>query len=112
MECRRAQQLLWMDADDPHVLAHLDHCSPCRSAGRQLAELKLALAELGAEEADVPADLEGAILAAIERRRLERALDLVSHPRFWRNAAVGAAAAAAAFGLIVAHRHVRPDLAA
>lgn len=112
MECRRAQQLLWTGSDDLRVLAHLDECSSCRSDARQLGELKLVLAELGGEEADVPDDLEAAILAAVERRRLDRARDLVSHPRVWRSAAVGAAAAAAAFGWVVARRYVRPDLAA
>lgn len=112
MDCRWAQRLLWTDTEDPRALAHLDGCPSCRRDAQHLAELKLALAELGSEEVDVPADLEEAILAAVERRHLERARDLVSHPRFWRNAAVGAAAAAAAFGLIVARRYVRPELAA
>jgi anti-sigma-K factor RskA len=58
-----------------------------------------------------PAHLESVLLAAIPRSRVERAREIVSHPKFWRGAAVGAAAATvAAFGLIVARRVGRPEL--
>lgn len=112
MECRRVQQLLWVDEADPPALAHVEACPSCRREARRLGELRLALVELGEREVDVPEWLEGAILTAIARTPFDRARDLVLHPRFWRSAAVGAAAAAAAFGLIVARRYGRPDLAA
>jgi hypothetical protein len=66
----------------------------------------------------VPPDaLEPAIIAAVTRNKLERAREVVSHPKFRRGAAVGAAAAAAvataAIGIIAVRRRVAaPDMVA
>lgn len=113
MDCTTAQRLLWMDEASGGVEAHLHACAACRTEARRLGELKLALADLREIHADAPEELRDALVEVALRTRFGRARELVSHPRFWRGAAVGAAAAtAAAFGLIVARRIARPDMAA
>lgn len=135
MDCRAIRQLLWAgEVDRPAVATHLDGCDRCAVESLQVKGLLTALSDLGAEVAIPPVALEPALLAIASARpagpiaevvtmpeprptlefpraAVDRARGVVAHPRFWKGAAVGAAAATvAAFGLIVARRIVRPDL--
>lgn len=113
MECLRVQRILWTDGTGEPVASHLEECDGCRAEARRMGQLRTALADLAAELPVPRPELEPALLALVERSRLGRARDLVVHPRFWRGAAWGAAAAtAAAFGVLVARRIIRPDLVA
>lgn len=114
MDCYQAQQIIWSDGlQTPAVTAHLDTCEACGREARRFGQLNTALANMRFDLAAPPADLQPAIMAAIPRSKMERAREVVSHPKFWRGAAVGAAAATvAAFGLIVARKMGRPDLVA
>ncbi len=108
-ECSDVERIVWTDGPEAAPQEHLSECDRCRAESRQAADLRAALAGLQTRIADVPASLEPSIFAAISRRRLDRARDVVSHPKFWRGAAVGAgAAAAAAVGLLVARRRLTP----
>lgn len=108
-ECSEVEQIVWTDGPEAAPQEHLVECDRCRAESRQAADLRAALSGLQTRIADVPAGLEPSIFAAISRTRLDRARDVVSHPKFWRGAAVGAgAAAAAAVGLLVARRRLAP----
>jgi len=111
-DCMDVQRLVWADHDAPTVRAHLEECEECRAESRRARQLRVGLAGLQAAVVLPPAGLEPALLTLAERRRFDRARELVYHPTFRRGAAVGAAAAAtAAFGIILARRMLRPDLA-
>jgi predicted anti-sigma-YlaC factor YlaD len=108
-ECSDVERIVWSDGPEAAPQEHLAECGTCREQSRQAGDLRAALSGLKTRIAVAPADLEPAIFAAVSRTRLDWARDVVSHPRFWRGAAVGAAAAAtAAVGLIVARRRLSP----
>jgi hypothetical protein len=108
-ECSEIERIVWTDGPEAAPQEHIAECDRCRAETRQAADLRAALSGLQTRFADVPAGLEPAIFAAISRSRLDRARDIVTHPKFLRGAAVGAgAAAAAAVGLIVARRRLGP----
>ena len=111
-QCSDVERIVWSDGPDAAPQEHLITCDACRAQSRQAADIRAALSGLQTRIAPTPADLEPAIFAAISSRTtLDRARDIVAQPRFWRGAAVGAAAAAtAAVGLIVARRRLAPRL--
>lgn len=113
MECSQIRRRLWAEDAPMAVAGHLETCDACRVESARARQLKAALGQLRLELAAVPPELEEALLSLAARERFGRARTLLVHPRFWRGAAVGAAAAAtAAVGVIVARRLVRPDLVA
>ncbi len=113
MDCSQVRRRLWTEDGPVAVAGHIESCEGCRVEAVRARELKAVLADLRHELAPVPAELEDALLAFAGPDRLRRARNLLVHPRFWRGAAVGAAAAAtAAVGVIVARRIARPDLVA
>jgi predicted anti-sigma-YlaC factor YlaD len=108
-QCSDVERIVWSEGPEAAPQEHLSECQACRVQSRQAGDLRAALSGLKTRLAVAPADLEPAIFAAISRTRLDRARDIVAHPKFWRGAAVGAAAAAtAAVGLIVARRRLAP----
>ena len=114
MDCREIQRAMWTDGPEAVPDHHLTGCAACRGEARRAADLLAALAGMRTRVAIAPAELEQTILAAATRARPNRAREIVAHPKFWRGAAVGAAAAAtAAVGVIVARRHAatRPQVA-
>jgi predicted anti-sigma-YlaC factor YlaD len=117
MECREVERIIWMDGPDAVTAEHLTGCRACREESRRAADLQAALLGMRNRFALPPADLEHMIVEAVGRTRIDRAREVVTHPRFWRGAAVGAAAAAgvagAAIGVIAARRRVaaRPEVA-
>src|SRR5688572_22146710 len=105
-ECREIQRMLWTDGPRSAPEPHLAGCSACRGEARRAADLLAALSGMRTRVAVAPAQLEQTLIAAAARTRTNRAREIVTHPKFWRVGAVGAAAAAtAAVGLIVAKRH-------
>ncbi len=110
-DCGDIERLIWMDGPDAAPASHLASCASCRGEARRAGDIRAALSGLQMRAAVPPADLEASILAAVTRSRLDRARDIMTQPRFWRGAAVGAAAAAtAAVGLLVARRlATRPE---
>jgi len=117
MECREVEHIIWTDGPEAASAEHLLSCRACREESRRAADLQAALTGMRNRFALPPDDLEHMIVETISRNRLDRARDIVSHPKFWRGAAVGAAAAAgvagAAIGVIAARRRVaaRPEVA-
>ncbi len=116
MECREVERIIWTDGPEAVASEHLTECRSCREESRRAADLQAALVGMRNRFAVPPADLEHMIVEAVSRTRLDRARDIVSHPRFWRGAAVGAAAAGvagAAIGVIAVRRRVaaRPEVA-
>jgi predicted anti-sigma-YlaC factor YlaD len=117
MECREVERIIWTDGPDAASAEHLLECRTCREESRRAADLQAALTGMRNRFVLPPADLEQMIVEAVSRSRLERARDIVSHPKFWRSAAVGAAAAAgvagAAIGVMAARRRAvaRPEVA-
>jgi predicted anti-sigma-YlaC factor YlaD len=113
MGCREIQQAIWSDGPETAPEEHLTDCAACRGESRRAGDLLAALHGMRTRMAVAPPALEPALLAAIERSRLQRARGLVEH-RSVRWGAVGAAAAATAtVGVIVARRlATRPALAA
>ena len=115
-DCRDVERVLWTDGPDAAPREHLQACTSCQKEARRAGDVQAALSGMRMQLAVPPADLEDALLTVVTRRRLERVRDVASHPKFWRGAAVGAAAAgAAAVGLIVARRistRPEPELAA
>lgn len=110
MECSEIQRMVWTDGPAAAPAVHLQTCEACREHVRRAADVQAALAGLRVREADVPQDLYASIVAAVSRGRLDRARGIVSHPRFWKGAAVGAAAATAVAGILVARRFAtRPE---
>lgn len=104
MECREAEQIIWTDGPDAVSPEHLVECRTCREESRRAADLQAALIGMRNRFAIAPDDLEQMIVEAVSRTRLDRARDIVSHPRFWRGAAVGAAAAAGVATAVIAAR--------
>lgn len=114
MECREVERIIWMDGPDAASPEHLVECRTCREESRRAADLQAALTGMRNRFALAPSELEQMIVEAVTRTRLERARGIVSHPKFWRGAAVGAAAAAGvATAVIAARRRVsaRPEVA-
>ena len=113
--CEEIQQQMWTDGPDAVSSPHIDTCDICRLEARRAGDVLAALTGMRARLATPPTGLEPALLELASRARRGRAREVVTHPKFWRGAAVGAAAAAAAataaFGLIVARRHARPEVA-
>ena len=110
LDCLDIERIIWTDGPEAAPPAHLQACDACRAEARRAADIKAALSGLGMRFAVPPADLEESILAAVTRSRLDRAREVVTHPKFLRGAAVGAAAAAtAAVGLLVARRLAKPE---
>jgi len=116
MECREVERIIWTDGPDAVAPEHFVECRTCREESRRAADLQAALTGMRNRFALPPDDLERMIVDAVSRTRLDWARDIVSHPKFWRGAAVGAAAAGvatAAIGVIAARRRVaaRPEVA-
>ncbi len=116
MDCREAEHIIWTEGPDAVTAEHLIGCPSCRNESRRAADLQAALIGMRNRFAMPPVELERMIVEAVTRTRLDRARDIVSHPKFWRGAAVGAAAAAgvagAALGVMAARRRVaRPEVA-
>ena len=113
--CEEIQRQMWTDGPDAVASPHIDTCDVCRLEARRAGDVLAALTGMRARLATPPVGLEPALLELASRARRGRAREVVTHPKFWRGAAVGAAAAAAAataaFGLIVARRHARPEVA-
>lgn len=107
-DCTEIQRLAWTEGPEAVPGAHIAGCADCREQTRQVADLQAALAGLRTRVAPVPDHLHASIVTAMSRTRLDRARVIVSHPRFWKGAAVGAAAAATAVaGVLVARRIAR-----
>ena len=117
MDCREIERIIWTDGPEAVSAEHLLECRTCREESRRAADLSAALTGMRNRFALPPDDLEHMILEAVSHTRFGRAREIVSHPKFWRGAAVGAAAAAgltgAAIGVIAARRRVaaRPEVA-
>jgi hypothetical protein len=110
MECREIERIVWTDGPEAAPPSHIETCASCREESRRADDIRAALSGMRMRHAWPPAELEASILAAVTRSRLDRARGIVSHPKFWRGAAVGAAAAAtAAVGLLVARRLAKPE---
>jgi hypothetical protein len=111
IHCTEIQYAIWTEGPHAAPASHLESCQPCREQSRRAGDLGAALHGLRRREAMVPLELEASILDAVSRTRLDRARNVVSHPSFWKGAAVaGAAAATAVAGLLVARRLAgRPD---
>ena len=114
IECRDVRQLLWAGDAVPAVASiHIDSCPNCRVEARRAGQLVTILANLQHDLAVPPPELQRSLITATPRSRTERAREMLSHPKFWRGAAVGAVAASvAAVGLVVARRLARPGVAA
>ena len=116
--CADIERIVWTDGPEAvstgPLAEHVATCKVCQAQTRQAADLSAALAGLRSHMAPTPTALEPAIFAAIAAPgAMHRARDIVTHPKFWKSAAVGAAAAATAVaGLIVARRLTRPELEA
>jgi hypothetical protein len=108
LNCSEVERVIWSDGPEHAPQAHLIDCSSCREEARRAADLEAALIGMRSRFATAPDELESAIIAAVSQSRLDRAREVVRHPKFRRGAALGAAAAAAAataaFGLIAARR--------
>ncbi len=109
-QCQDIERIIWTDGPDAAPQDHIDDCLSCRAESRRAADLQAALSGMRNRFAIAPVGLESKIIAAVNRRRMDRARDIVAHPKFWRGAAVGAAAAAAAataaIGVMRARRRV------
>jgi hypothetical protein len=112
-DCREIERIVWTEGPEAAPQTHIVECRTCREEVRRAGDLRAALQGLKMRLAAPPLGLDTSIIdAAHERTRLDRARDIVAHPKFWRGAAVGAAAAAtAAVGLFVARRRLatRPE---
>jgi hypothetical protein len=104
MNCSEVERIVWTEGPDEAPHAHLVECQSCREEARRAGDLQAALVGMRNRFALPPADLEELIVAAVTRTRLAWARDIVSHPKFWRGAAVGAAAAAGVAGAVLAAR--------
>ncbi len=109
-QCPDIERIIWTDGPDAAPSDHIDDCPSCRAESRRAADLQAALSGMRNRFAAAPIELESNILAAVNRTRIDRARDIVAHPKFWRGAAVGAGAAAAvataAIGVMRARRRV------
>lgn len=108
VDCREVERIIWTDGPDAALESHIAECASCREEVRRAGDIQAALQGLRMRLATPPDGLELAIAAAVSRTRLDKARDIVAHPKFWRGAAVGAAAATAAVGLLVARRRLKP----
>ena len=82
-QCSDVERIVWGDGPESAPQEHLAECDSCRAQSRQAADIQAALSGLQTRFAPTPADLEPAIFAAISSRTtLDRARDIVSHPRF------------------------------
>jgi predicted anti-sigma-YlaC factor YlaD len=106
-ECGEIERIVWTDGPDAALESHIHECASCREEVRRAGDMQAALRGMQMRLATPPEGLEAAIIAAVNKSRLDKARDIVSHPKFWRGAAVGAAAATAAVGLLVASRRRR-----
>jgi len=121
VQCRDVEQAIWEEGPDAAPSEHLATCVSCREESRRAADLQAALIGMRSRFAMPPVELEQMIVDAVSRTRIDRArqivTDLTARPKFWRGAAVGAAAAAgvagAAIGVMAARRRVaaRADVA-
>ncbi|MEX0874822.1 MAG: hypothetical protein WD179_07670, partial [Actinomycetota bacterium] len=93
-QCQDIERIIWTDGPDAAPADHIDDCPSCRAETRRAADIQAALSGMRNRFAVAPVGLESRIIAAVNRTRIDRARDIVSHPKFWRGAAVGAAAAA------------------
>jgi hypothetical protein len=116
IECREVERVIWTDGPEAAPQAHLVDCTSCREEVRRAADLQAALSGMRNLFAVPPPMLEAELMAALGRTRLDRARGIVSHPKFLRGAAVGAAAAAAAataaIGIIAVRRRATSDMVA
>jgi predicted anti-sigma-YlaC factor YlaD len=116
--CQEIERIVWEEGPQSAPESHLTECRSCREEARRAADLQAALHGMQSRFAVPPAELEPALIAALQRSGpLDRAREIVQHPKFWRGAAVGAAAAAAAataaIGIIaVRRRSAAPDMVA
>lgn len=110
-ECHEVERIVWTDGPDAAPHEHLVDCVSCREESRRAADLQAALTGLKVRYIAPPEGLEADILGAVGRPRFDRARGIITHPNFWKGAAVaGAAAATAAAGLLVARRRtLRPE---
>ena len=104
MNCGEIERIVWTDGPDAAPESHLVECQSCRDEVRRAGDLQAALVGMRNRFALPPADLEQLIIAAVTKSRLTWARDIVAHPKFWRGAAVGAAAAAGVAGAVFAAR--------
>jgi len=104
MNCSEVERIVWADGPDAAPATHLVECRSCREEARRAGDLQAALTGMRNRFALPPDDLEDMIVAAVTRTRLAWARDIVAHPKFWRGAAVGAAAAAGVAGAVFAAR--------
>jgi predicted anti-sigma-YlaC factor YlaD len=104
MNCGEIERIVWTDGPDAAPESHLLECQSCRDEARRAGDLQAALVGMRNRFALPPADLEEMIVAVVTRTRLTWARDIVAHPKFWRGAAVGAAAAAGVAGAVLAAR--------
>ncbi len=112
-DCQSVRKKIWTQDSPMHLLSpHLESCPECRTELRRAEQMGMALSSLATSVIEPPETLEAELDALLSRSRMRWARNAVSHPMFWRSAAVGAAAAATAVGLVVAKRRVRPGLAA
>ncbi|HVE92804.1 MAG TPA: hypothetical protein VNE62_11000 [Actinomycetota bacterium] len=108
-DCSTVRRMIWTQDSPMHALApHLDGCPECRTEMRRAEQMGVSLSSLATSLAEPPEMLEAQLLTLLSRSRMRWARNAVSHPMFWRSAAMGAAAAATAVGLVVAKRKVRP----
>jgi hypothetical protein len=117
MDCNEVERIVWTEGPEAAPESHLVDCTSCREEARRAGDMRAALAGMRNRVAVAPPSLESELIAAATRSKLDRARQVVTHPRFLRGAAVGAAAAAAAataaVGLIVVRRRAAaPDLVA
>ncbi len=104
-DCTEIQRVIWTDGPHAAPASHIESCAACSEQSRRAGDLQAALVGLRTRDAHVPLELEASILDAVSRTRMDRARDVVQHPKFWKGAAVGAAAAATAVaGLIVVRK--------
>jgi hypothetical protein len=110
-DCQEVERTIWTDGPEAAPREHLSSCDSCREESRRAGDLQAALTGLRLRYEVPPADLEAEILDAVGRKSsFGRARAVVSHPRFKRGVAVGAAAVSAgAVGLLVARRRSRAD---
>ena len=108
IDCRDVERTIWTEGPDAAPGEHVAGCAFCRAEARRAADLGAALQGMRNRFAVPPPTLEAQLIEALTRTRLAGARGLVTHPKFLRGAALGAAAAAAAataaLGLIAVRR--------
>lgn len=110
MLCEEVQRLVWSEGPERAPEEHVSECGACREEVRRAGDLLAALHGMQRRFAVVPPTLEDALMTVAARGRLQRARDVVYHPRFrWGAVGAAAAAATATLGVLVARR-LRPEL--